>query len=108
MRPQPDQYSVQGITVEDSMSMVHVVWQEAPVLRAFRPESQRRPFPIRRGRGRNMERTTTAFATRWPKQSRASRFQSTSETAARLRPNQPARELVFLTDTGRANLSSPP
>ena len=45
MRPQPDQYAVQGITVEDSMSLVHLVWHEAPVLTASPPGIAEASFP---------------------------------------------------------------
>jgi hypothetical protein len=106
MRPQPDQYPVQGITVEDSMSMVHLVWHEAPVLTASPPGSVLSRYGDAAGGISSGLQPPSRLDGRSDRGLRV--FQSTSETAARLRPKQPARELVFLTDTGRANLSSPP
>jgi hypothetical protein len=98
MRPQPDQYPEQGITVEDSMSMVHLVWHEAPVLTASPPGSVLSRYGD--AAGRNMQRLQPLSRLDGRSDRGLRVFQSTSETAARLRPKQPASELVFLTDTG--------
>ena len=107
----------QGMTVEDSMSMVHLsLGMKEPASPHLRSEcaiiagmAQATLPATARRRGRTTPTTTTASATRWRRCSTASRTStaargSRSASASRSR----ARERVFLTPSGRAEFSAAP
>ena len=108
---------MQGITVEDSMSMVHLSrGMKEPASPHLRSEpaiiagmAQATLPATARRRGRTTSTTTTASATRWRGCSTVSR----TSTRACAQPHgfriaQPARERVFLTPSGRAEFSHAP
>ena len=107
---------LQGISVEDSMSMVHISYgMKEPARRTCGRSARSSPAwprprcPAARRPGSGTSRTTTGSATRWRRCSTASR---TSTSRVRhphgFRISQPARERGFLTPSGRAEFGLAP
>ena len=107
----------QGITVEDSMSMVHISYgmkepgsphqrSECAILARHGPGH---PAARARRHGRTTPTTTTGSATRW--RGRCEGFEDFNRRARHphgFRIAQPARERVFKTPSGRAEFSPAP
>ena len=108
------QCGLQQVTVEDSMSMVHLSKgmnePASPNFAPNRPSSPASPArhsPIRGRRGKSTRPTMTASATKWPRRSRASRSLTAASVSrwASACGNRPASSSSSPTRAGR---NSPP